>query len=120
MVQATSNILPKLHSKFQSPTHTYTKSHIYILLHVKYNSMPHPPQEGSNRSLAYGALLDVLWQMYHAWITYEMLRRTILVISKSYEAKEAQQETCYSACLYKPYGTIAIPGSPIGALVGLP
>ena len=32
--------------------------------------MSHPPQEGSSRSLAYCTLLGVLWQMYHAWITY--------------------------------------------------
>ena len=52
-----------------------------------------------NRSLAYCTLLDVLWQMCHAWITYGMLRSTILLISKSYEAKDGQQETPHSACL---------------------
>ena len=32
--------------------------------------MLHPPQEGSDRILTYGTLLDVLWQMYrldHLW-----------------------------------------------------
>ena len=28
-----------------------------------------------DRILTYGTLLDVLWQMYHAWITYGMFRR---------------------------------------------
>ena len=28
--------------------------------------MLHPPQEGSDRILTYGTLLDVLWQMYHS------------------------------------------------------
>ena len=29
----------------------------------------------ANRSLAYGTLLGVLWQMFHAWITYVTVRR---------------------------------------------
>ena len=29
----------------------------------------------SDRILTYGTLLDVLWQMYHAWITYGTVRR---------------------------------------------
>ena len=29
----------------------------------------------NDRILTYGTLLDVLWQMYHAWITYGMVRR---------------------------------------------
>ena len=37
--------------------------------------MTHPPQEWSNRSLAYSTLLGVLWQMCHAWITYGMVRK---------------------------------------------
>ena len=28
-----------------------------------------------DRILTYGTLLDVLWQMYHAWITYGTVRR---------------------------------------------
>ena len=28
-----------------------------------------------DRILTYGTLLDVLWYMYHAWITYGMVRR---------------------------------------------
>ena len=83
-----------------SHLHIHTQNYIYILLlHVKYNNMPHPPQEGSNRSLAYCTLLDVLWQMCHSWIMYGMLRRTILLINKSYEANDGQQETPHSACL---------------------
>ena len=61
--------------------------------------MSHQPQEGSNRSLAYCTLLDVLWQMYHTEITYGMLRRAILLISKSYEANDGQQGTPHSTCL---------------------
>ena len=29
----------------------------------------------SDRIFTYGTLLDVLWQMYHAWITYGTVRR---------------------------------------------
>ena len=58
--------------------------------------MSHQPQEGSNRSLAHCTLLDVLWQMCHAWITYGMLRRTIVLISKSYEANDGPQGTPHS------------------------
>ena len=34
-------------------------------------------EEGTpcDRILTYGTLLDVLWQMYHAWITYGTVRR---------------------------------------------
>ena len=71
----------------------HTISWIYIIREVC--TVQHP----SNRSLAYCTLLDVLWQMCHAWITYAMLRRTILLISKSYEANDGQQETPHSACL---------------------
>ena len=48
--------------KFPSSTHTHT-----IILHIstyytcQHKIMPHPPQEASNRSLAYCALLGVLW-----------------------------------------------------------
>ena len=28
-----------------------------------------------DRILTYGTLLDVLWQMYHVWITYGTVRR---------------------------------------------
>ena len=45
-------------------THTHTQIK-YISLHITFacqnKNMLHPPQEGSNRSLAYGTLLGVLW-----------------------------------------------------------
>ena len=44
-------------------THTHT-SYIYISTFYyacQHKNMLHPPQEGSNRSLAYGTLLGVLW-----------------------------------------------------------
>ena len=44
-------------------THTHTQS-IYITTYYyarQHKNMLHPPQEGSNRSLAYGTLLGVLW-----------------------------------------------------------
>ena len=31
----------------------------------------------SDRILTYGTLLDVLWQMYHPWITYGTVRRIV-------------------------------------------
>ena len=30
-----------------------------------------------DRILTYGTLLDVLWQMYHPWITYGTVRRIV-------------------------------------------
>ena len=45
----------------------YTHTHTQIILHIstygtcQHKSMPHPPQEGSNRILAYCTLLGVLW-----------------------------------------------------------
>ena len=42
-------------------THTqiiYISTYYYVCQH---KNMLHPPQEGSNRSLAYGTLLGVLW-----------------------------------------------------------
>ena len=44
-------------------THTQTK-YIYISTYsyaCQHKNMLHPEQEGSNRSLAYGTLLGVLW-----------------------------------------------------------
>ena len=32
---------------------------------------------GGDRILTYGTLLDVLWQMYHPWITYGTVRRIV-------------------------------------------
>ena len=34
-----------------------------------------PSANPTDRILTYGTLLDVLWQMYHAWITYGTVRR---------------------------------------------
>ena len=31
----------------------------------------------NDRILTYGTLLDVLWQMYHPWITYGTVRRIV-------------------------------------------
>ena len=42
--------------------HTYTELHVSLFIrHVNTKNMPHPPQEGSNRSLAYCTLLSVSW-----------------------------------------------------------
>ena len=49
--------------KFPSSTHTHTQI-IYISTYYdacQHKNMLHPPQERSNRSLAYGTLLGVLW-----------------------------------------------------------
>ena len=35
------------------------------------------PSVTIDRILTYGTLLDVLWQMYHAWITYGTVRRIV-------------------------------------------
>ena len=35
------------------------------------------PPSCSDRILTYGTLLDVLWQMYHPWITYGTVRRIV-------------------------------------------
>ena len=65
--------------KFPSSTHTHTHTQIvYISTYYyacQHKNMLHPPQEGSDRILTYGTLLDVLWQMYHPWITYGTVRR---------------------------------------------
>ena len=64
-------IHPNNTPKLQSSTHLQTKLHISTYYYTcQHKTMPHPPQEGSNRSLAYSTLLGVLWQMCHAWITY--------------------------------------------------
>ena len=51
--------------------------HVILLL-----CLVHEGSHTNNRSLAYCTLLGVLWQMCHAWITYGMVRRIVLVISK--------------------------------------
>ena len=60
-------------------THTHTHTHkLYISTYYyacQHKNMLHPPQEGSDRILTYGTLLDVLWLMYHTWITYGTVRR---------------------------------------------
>ena len=80
--------------------------------------MSPPPQEGSNRSLAYCTLLGFLWQMSHAWITYGMVRRTVEMLDKLGTSGK-YQETCLFACFWDPYGSLAMIGLPIGVFVGL-
>ena len=58
-----------------SSYHLHTKLHISTYYYAcKHKTMSHPPQEGSNRSLACCTLLGVLWQMCLALITYGMVR----------------------------------------------
>ena len=54
--------------------------------------MLHPPQEGSDRILTYDTLLDVLWQMYHAWITYGTVRRIAQMLDRSGASMKNHQE----------------------------
>ena len=44
-----------------------------MLLFLSSNSRP----DIHDRILTYGTLLDVLWQMYHPWITYGTVRRIV-------------------------------------------
>ena len=61
-VSSHQNVSPTQNSKFQSSTCAHTKLHISThYFTCQYKNMSHPPQEGSNRSLAYFTLLDVLW-----------------------------------------------------------
>ena len=63
------SIFPRQHliqvSIIYTHTHTYThKLYIYISTYYyasQHKNMLHPPQEGSDRILTYGTLLDVLW-----------------------------------------------------------
>ena len=51
------------HTNKQTHTHTHTQI-IYISTYYyacQHKNMLHPPQEGSDRILTYGTLLDVLW-----------------------------------------------------------
>ena len=49
-----------------SSHHLHTKLHISTYYYAcKHKNMSHPPQEGSNRNLAYCTVLGVLWQMCH-------------------------------------------------------
>ena len=98
--------------EIQSTTH----GHPPHLSHTKHTMISF----SINTSLAYCALLDVLWQMCHAWITYGMVRRTAFLTRKSYEANDGQQGTPHSACLHNHYDSSAIFGSHIGVIVGLP
>ena len=98
-----------LHTKLHIPTYDYAHKH---------KNMSHPPQGGSNRSLAYSTLLCVLWQMCHAWITYGMVRRMFQMMGKLGGTNEKYQETCLFACFWDFYGSLAILGLPIGAFVG--
>ena len=52
-------------SRFPSSIHVPT---YYTSIHhaCQLKNMPHPPEEGSNRSLPHGTLLEVSWQMCHA------------------------------------------------------
>ena len=107
-----------------SSHHLHTKLHIpTYYCGCKHKNMSHPPQEGSNRSLAYGTLLGVLWQMCHAWITYGLDRRSVQTLGKLGGTNGKYQETCLfacSACFWEPYGSLAMLGLPIGAFAGLP
>ena len=54
--------------------------------------MLHPPQEGSDRILTYGTLLDVFWEMYHTWITYGTVRRIALTLDRLDASMKKHQE----------------------------
>ena len=100
--------------------HLLTKLHIPTYYYAcKHKNMAHPPQEGSNRSLAYCTLLGVLWQMCHAWITYGMVGRNVQMMGKLGGTSGKYQETCLFACFWDPYNSLAMLGLPIEAFVGL-
>ena len=75
-----SKILEKLSMKrTRSPMHQkgtkrseYT---LYLMSNIVENSRLDLLQ--IDRILTYGTLLDVLWQMYHPWITYGTVRRIV-------------------------------------------
>ena len=63
--------------------------------------------------------LGVLWQIFHASITYGMVRRNVQMMGKLDGTSRKYQETCLFACVWNPYGSLAVLGLPIGAFVGL-
>ena len=83
--------------------HLHTKLHIPTYYACKHKNMSHPPQEGSNRGLAYCTLLGVLWQMCHDWITYGMFRRIVQTLGKLGGTSGEYQETCLFACFWDPF-----------------
>ena len=100
-----------------SSHHLHTKLHISTYYSAcKHNNMSHPPQEGSNRSLAYCTLLGVLWQMFHTWITYGMVGSNVQTMGKLGGTSGKYQEACLFACFWDPYGSVSILGLPIGVL----
>ena len=103
-----------------SSHHLHTKLHISIYYYAcKHKNMSHPPQEGSNISLAYCTLLGVLWQMCHAWITYGMVRRNVQMMGKLGGTSGKYQETCIFTCFWDPYDILPMLGLPMRMFVGL-
>ena len=103
-----------------STHHLHTKLHISTYHYAcRHKNMSHPPQEGSNRSLAYCTLLGVLWQMCHSWITYGTVRRTVPMMGRLNGTGGKYQESCPFSCFWDSYGSIAKLGLPIGVFVGL-
>ena len=99
-----------LHTKLHIPTNYYA---------CKHKNMSHPPQEGSNSSLAYCTLLGVLWQMHQAWITNGTVTRTFQTMGKLGGTSGKYQEKRLFACFWDPYGSLAMLGLPIGEFVRL-
>ena len=99
--------------------HTHTKLHISTYSYAcQHKNMSHPPQEGSNRSLAYCTLLGVLWLMCHAWITYGTIRRTVQMLGGLGVSSKKQQETHPIACFWGSHGSLTMLGLPIGRFIG--
>ena len=63
--------------------------------------------------MAYCTLLGVLWQMFHAWITYGTFRRTFQTLGKLGGTSGKYQDTCLFACFWNPYGSLAMLGLPL-------
>ena len=53
------------------------KGHQKIRVHFVFDVKHCEKFKASDRILTYGTLLDVLWQMYHPWITYGTVRRIV-------------------------------------------
>ena len=103
----------------QTHTHTHTKLHISTYYYAcQHKNMSHPPQEVSNRSLAYCTLLGVLWQMSHAWITYGTVRRTVQMMGRSGVSSKKQQEIYPIACFWGTHGSLTMLGSLVGPFMG--